>query len=119
MIMEKVFASPSRYVQGKDVLNAKNVDTLHYFEENVNRKKVFLQLFIECRFRRFDAFVEIPFDLPEGWCWQKISSICEINPKNKLDNTLEISFVMDDGETCREKASKLTGTKWVHIIRKS
>ena len=37
--------------------------------------------------------IEIPFDLPEGWCWQKISSICEINPKNKLDNTLEISFV--------------------------
>ena len=36
---------------------------------------------------------EIPFDLPENWCWQKISSICEINPKNKLDNTLEISFV--------------------------
>ena len=36
---------------------------------------------------------EIPFDLPENWCWQKIPSICEINPKNKLDNTLEVSFV--------------------------
>ena len=32
---------------------------------------------------------------------------------------MEISFVMDDGETCREKASKLTGTEWVPIIRKS
>ena len=37
--------------------------------------------------------IEIPFNLPESWCWQKISSICEINPKNKLDDTLEISFV--------------------------
>ena len=35
----------------------------------------------------------MPFDLPESWCWQKISLICEINPKNKLDDTLDISFV--------------------------
>ena len=37
----------------------------------------------------------------------------------KVGAHVEISFVMDDGETCREKASKLTGTKWVPIIRKS
>ncbi|WP_433153643.1 restriction endonuclease subunit S [Treponema socranskii] len=35
----------------------------------------------------------MPFDLPESWCWQKISSICEINPKNKLDDPLDVSFV--------------------------
>ncbi|UTY25275.1 restriction endonuclease subunit S [Treponema denticola] len=49
-----------------------------------------------CYYEKFDGKeeqIEIPFDLPEGWCWQKISSICEINPKNKLDNTLEVSFV--------------------------
>ncbi len=37
----------------------------------------------------------------------------------KVGARVEISFVMDDGETCHEKASKLTGTKWVPIIRKS
>ena len=37
----------------------------------------------------------------------------------KVGAHVEISFVMDDGETCREKASKLTGTKWVPIIRES
>ncbi|UTC66463.1 MULTISPECIES: restriction endonuclease subunit S [unclassified Treponema] len=49
-----------------------------------------------CYYEKFEGVeeqIEIPFDLPEGWCWQKIPSICEINPKNKLDNTLEISFV--------------------------
>ena len=49
-----------------------------------------------CYYEKFEGVeeqIEIPFDLPEGWCWQKISSICEINPKNKLDNTLEVSFV--------------------------
>ena len=37
--------------------------------------------------------IEVPFDLPENWCWEKISSICEINPKNKLNDALEVSFV--------------------------
>ena len=37
----------------------------------------------------------------------------------KIGAHVEISFVMDDGETSHEKASKLTGTKWVPIIRKS
>ena len=37
----------------------------------------------------------------------------------KVGAHVEISFVMDDGETCREKASKLTGTEWVPIIRES
>ena len=50
-----------------------------------------------CYYEKFDdgteEQIEIPFNLPESWYWQKISSICEINPKNKLDNTLEISFV--------------------------
>ena len=50
-----------------------------------------------CYYEKFidgtEEQIEIPFNLPESWCWQKISSICEINPKNKLDDTLEISFV--------------------------
>ena len=37
----------------------------------------------------------------------------------KVGAHVEISFVMYDGETCREKASKLTGTKWVPKIHKS
>lgn len=31
----------------------------------------------------------------------------------KVGAHLEISFVMDDGETCREKVNKQTGTDWV------
>ena len=37
----------------------------------------------------------------------------------KVGAHVEISFVMDDGETCREKASKQTGTEWVPINRDS
>ena len=37
----------------------------------------------------------------------------------KVGAHVEISFVMDDGETCREKASKQTGTELVPINRDS
>lgn len=37
----------------------------------------------------------------------------------KVGAHMEISFVMDDGETCHEKASKQTGTEWVPINHNS
>ena len=33
----------------------------------------------------------------------------------KVGAHVEISFVMDDGETCHEKDRRLTGTKWLPI----
>ena len=37
----------------------------------------------------------------------------------KVGAHVEISFVMDDGETCREKVNKQTGTDWVPTHRES
>ena len=36
---------------------------------------------------------EVPFELPEGWEWCRLGEVCEINPKNKLDDELEVSFI--------------------------
>ena len=36
---------------------------------------------------------EIPFDVPDGWSWCRLGEICELNPKNKLDDSLEVSFI--------------------------
>lgn len=36
---------------------------------------------------------EAPFELPEGWEWCRLGEICEINPKNKLDDELEVAFI--------------------------
>lgn len=37
---------------------------------------------------------EIPFELPDGWAWARISSICVINPKNDLNDDTEVSFIV-------------------------
>ena len=36
---------------------------------------------------------EIPFEVPEGWAWARIGSVCIINPRNNLSDNLEISFI--------------------------
>ncbi len=44
---------------------------------------------------------EIPFEIPDSWEWSRLRDILQINPRNKLDDTLEVSFVpmplIDDG----------------------
>lgn len=37
---------------------------------------------------------KIPFDLPDNWCWVRLGEICEINPRNKLDDeNIDASFL--------------------------
>ena len=36
---------------------------------------------------------EIPFDIPQNWCWTRLRNICLINPRNELDDNLETSFI--------------------------
>ena len=84
VMLEKLRAEKEAKIASGEIKRGKN-DSYIYKNSTDN-----------CYYEKFEGAeeqIEIPFDLPEGWCWQKISSICEINPKNKLDNTLEVSFV--------------------------
>ena len=36
---------------------------------------------------------EIPFDVPEGWEWARIGSVCIINPRNNISDSLDVSFI--------------------------
>ncbi len=48
-----------------------------------------------------DITDELPFEIPDSWEWGKLGDIMQINPRNKLDETMEVSFIpmplIDDG----------------------
>ena len=41
----------------------------------------------------YEKIEDEPFEIPENWAWCKLGDIAEINPKNKLDDDLEVSFI--------------------------
>ena len=36
---------------------------------------------------------EIPFEIPENWCWVRLGVIVQINPRNKIENDIPVSFM--------------------------
>ena len=36
---------------------------------------------------------EVPFEIPESWKWVRIRNIALLNPKNDLDDNLNVSFI--------------------------
>jgi len=44
---------------------------------------------------------EIPFEIPESWAWVRLGKVVQINPRNKLEDDLNVSFIpmalIDDG----------------------
>ena len=43
----------------------------------------------------------LPFDIPDSWCWTRLKDVFVINPRNKLNDDLDVSFIpmplIDDG----------------------
>ncbi len=88
-LLERIRAQKLQMVkEGK--LKAKDVkdDTIIYLNPEDN-----------CHYEKFadgtekNIEDEIPFDLPNGWCWARIASISIINPRNNLDDNLMVSFI--------------------------
>ena len=40
-----------------------------------------------------DITEEIPFEIPENWEWARINTICQINPRNAVNDDVEASFI--------------------------
>ena len=36
---------------------------------------------------------ELPYEIPDSWEWGKIGDILQVNPRNKLEDSLEVSFI--------------------------
>ena len=55
-----------------------------------------------------DISDDLPFDIPDSWCWARLKDVLIINPRNKLDDTLDVAFIpmplIDDGYSGKHTA---------------
>ena len=40
-----------------------------------------------------DISDNLPFDIPDSWCWVRLKDVFIINPRNKLEDNLDVSFI--------------------------
>lgn len=86
VLLEKLRAEKETKIAKGELKRDKNASYIYKGSDN-------------CYYQRFadgheeDISEEIPCELPESWAWCRIKDICTINPKNKLDDNLEVSFI--------------------------
>ena len=55
-----------------------------------------------------DISDDLPFDIPDSWCWAQLKDVLIINPRNKVDDTLDVAFIpmplIDDGYSGKHTA---------------
>ena len=83
-------------IQGKLVEQRPEEGTAEELFEQIQKEKQ--RLIADGKIKKEKPLPEIteeekPFDIPESWKWVKLGSIVELNPKNDIDDLLEVSFI--------------------------
>ncbi|TCP97267.1 type I restriction enzyme S subunit [Cricetibacter osteomyelitidis] len=59
---------------------------------------------------------EVPFEVPKNWCWVRLGEIIILNPKNKADDALNVSFIpMKDIKDGYKNEHTFSVRKWKDI----
>ena len=67
---------------------------------------------------------ELPYKIPDSWEWAKIGDIFQVNPRNKIEDLLEVSFIpmplIDDGfsgkHTSEERVWRKVKSGFTHFM---
>lgn len=83
-------------VQGKLVEQDPNDEPAEVLLEKIREEKE--KLIKEKKIKKEKALPEIseeekPFKLPKGWSWERLGECSLLNPRNNVDDNLEVSFI--------------------------
>ena len=87
VLLERIREEKARLVEKKKIKKEKNPSVIFRGEDNSYYEKFTLSGEVKC----IDE--EIPFEIPNGWEWARISNIFQINPKNICNDELEVAFI--------------------------
>ena len=87
VLLERIRAEKAKLIKEKKIKKDKNESIIYRGDDNSYYEKFLATGEVKC----IDE--EIPFEIPQGWEWSRVSSLFQINPKVVADDTANAAFV--------------------------
>ena len=87
VLLEKIRQEKERLIKEKKIKRDKNASVIYRGEDNSYYEKILATGEVKC----IDK--EIPFEIPQGWEWCRVSSLFQINPKVVAEDNTSAAFI--------------------------
>ena len=87
VLLEKIRQEKERLIKEKKIKRDKNASIIYRGEDNSYYEKLLATGEVKC----IDE--EIPFEIPQGWEWFRVSSLFQINPKVVAEDNTSAAFI--------------------------
>ena len=87
VLLEKIRQEKERLIKEKKIKRDKNASIIYRGEDNSYYEKMLATGEVKC----IDE--EIPFEIPQGWEWCRVSSLFQINPKVVAEDNTSAAFI--------------------------
>ena len=87
VLLEKIRQEKERLIKEKKIKRDKNASIIYRGEDNSYYEKMLATGEVKC----IDE--EVPFEIPQGWEWCRVSSLFQINPKVVAEDNTSAAFI--------------------------
>ena len=87
VLLDKIRQEKERLIKEKKIKRDKNASIIYRDEDNSYYEKILATGEVKC----IDE--EIPFEIPNGWEWCRVSSLFQINPKVVAEDNTSAAFI--------------------------
>ena len=87
VLLEKIRQEKERLIKEKKIKRDKNASVIYRGDDNSHYEKILATGEVKC----IDD--EVPFEIPKGWEWCRVSSLFQINPKVVADDNTSAAFI--------------------------
>uniref|UniRef100_UPI00068C4330 restriction endonuclease subunit S n=1 Tax=Hoylesella timonensis TaxID=386414 RepID=UPI00068C4330 len=87
VLLEKIRQEKERLIKEKKIKRDKNASIIYRGDDNSYYEKILATGEVKC----IDE--EVPFEIPQGWEWCRVSSLFQINPKVVADDNTSAAFI--------------------------
>ena len=85
VLLEKIKAEKAELVKQGKIKKEKQESYIYKGADNRHYEKIGSEI--------KDITDEIPFDIPNNWSWCRLGQVCQLNPRNTADDSIDVGFI--------------------------